>query len=162
MAINTASTNSIKMESMMRKILIVFALSAFICSSALLAADISGVWIFSQKNNEGQDDSFNVNIKAFGENLTVTGKHPKIGELAGTGTLKGDAIAITLNATGAEGKGALSFTYTGKLAGNKISGIKETKMSGTRDGGQGGAPGGGAPGAAAGQAVSNVWTAVKK
>jgi hypothetical protein len=161
----------------MHKLFIMIALVVSVFSCAVLADDISGTWTFTQKNMEGQDDSFDMNIKASGDKLTITGKHAKIGELSGTGTLKGDDVAITLNATGAEGKGALSFSYTGKLSGNKMSGTKETKVSGA-GGGQGGAPAGGAagappsgqagppaggaPGAAAGQAVSNAWSAVKK
>jgi hypothetical protein len=169
----------------MHKLPIMIILSLMVFSSAVLAADISGTWTISQRNMEGQDDSFDVDIKVSGEKLTITGKHSKIGDLAGVGTLKADDVAITLNATGAEGKGALSFSYTGKLSGNRMSGTKEIKVSGTR-GGQGGAPGGGAPsgdapggggsgngqgggpagggtpGAAAGQAVSNAWSAVKK
>jgi len=160
----------------MRKILFFTALFAFFLISSAWAADISGTWTFNQKNNEGTDDSFDVSIKAAGENLTITGNHPKIGALSGTGTLKGDAIAINLNAAGAAGKGSLSFAYTGKVTGNNMSGTKETKMgaSAGSQGGQGAAPAGGgqgaqsmaqggsAGGAVAGGAVSNVWTAVKK
>jgi len=171
----------------MRKVLFLITAITLILTSTAWAADISGTWTFNQKNNEGVDDSFDVVIKANGENLTVAGNHSKIGALSGTGTLKGDAININLNAAGAAGKGSLSFTYKGKVSGNKIAGTKETKMnaSSNAQGGQGGgqvpsggqAPAGGgqggpsmeqggtkggAQGAAAGGAVSNVWTAEKK
>jgi len=108
----------------------------------------------TQKNNEGVDDSFDVAIKAAGDKLTITGSHSKIGALSGTGTLKGDDITMTVDAAGADGKGALSFSYTGKVSGNKMSGTKETKISGTPGGGaQVPAPSGqGALGPAGGQA----------
>jgi len=170
----------------MRKILFLFILITLVLTSSVWAADISGTWTFSQKNNEGVDDSFDVVIKATGENLTITGNHPKIGAMTGTGTLKGDVIIMNINAAGATGKGALSFAYTGNVAGNKMSGTKETKMSASAgsQGGQGSAPAGGgqaassggqapagggqgAPsmaqgGAASGGTVSNAWTGVKK
>lgn len=149
----------------MHKALFFATLFAFFLTCPVWAADISGVWTISQKNNEGVDDSFDVTIKAAGENLTITGNHQHIGTLSGTGTLKGDVINMNINATGAESKGALSFTYTGKLTGNKMSGTKETKVSGTPGGGQGGPPasGQGAPSMApGGGAVSNTWTAEKK
>ena len=150
------------------------ALVLFFCGG-VWAADISGTWTIMQKNNEGVDDSFDVAIRTVSEKLTITGNHSKIGALSGTGTLKGDEITMTINAEGAQGKGALSFDYTGKVSGNKMSGTKETKMSGT-PGSQGGAPPGGgkdpagsapamgqdgAPGAAGGT-VSKAWTAIKK
>jgi len=172
----------------MRKNIFIITFIAFLLTSSAWAANISGTWTLSQKNNEGADDSFDLAIKADNENLTIMGNHPKIGTLSGTGTLKGDAINMTVNAVGAEGKGALTFTYIGKVAGDKMSGTKETKVSTSADsqggahadggqtpsGGTQGAPsmaqggassgasfGGGAPGSAGG-AVSNAWTAEKK
>jgi hypothetical protein len=169
----------------MRKILFFATFVALALTSSVWAADISGTWRITQKNNEGVDDSFDVAIKATGDKLTITGNHAKIGALSGSGTLKGDKITMTINAEGAQGKGALSFAYTGKVSGNEMSGTKDTKMSGT-PGSQGGLPavggqasaggqapagGQGAPSAAQGGArngapggaeVSNAWTAVKK
>ena len=170
----------------MRKVLACVILSVFFLTSPAWSADISGEWSVSQKNNEGVDDTFDVTIKAAGETLTITGNHSKIGKLSGTGTLKGDAVNMTINAEGATGKGSLTFIYDGNLTGNKMSGTKETKMNasaGGQGGGQGGAAAGGAqsaqsmpqggaqgasggtpggaPGAASG-AVSNAWTAVRK
>jgi hypothetical protein len=45
--------------------------------------------------------------------------------------LKGDIITLNFNAAGAAGKGSLSFSYAGKVTGNSISGVKETKMNST-------------------------------
>jgi hypothetical protein len=41
----------------MHKILFLITLIAFVLTSSVLAADISGTWTFNQKNNEGADDS---------------------------------------------------------------------------------------------------------
>lgn len=153
------------MVKIMRKVMVFSTLIVSILTSPVRAADISGTWSITQKNNEGVDDTFDVEIKADGDKFTVTGNHTKKGALSGTGTLKGDAITMIFNAAGAEGKSALSFAYTGKITGNKMSGTKETKMSGAPgDGRQANAPGaanGGTHAASAG-AVSNSWTAVKK
>ena len=136
----------------MRKILFLAVFAVLFLTSSTWGADISGTWTVTQKNNEGEEDSFDIAIKAAGDKLTITGNHSKIGALSGTGTLKGDDITMTIDAAGAEGKGALSFAYTGKVSGNRMSGTKETKMSGTPGGGaQGAAPSGQvAPGAAGG------------
>ncbi len=138
----------------MRNILFLAVLAVLFLTSSTWGADISGTWTVTQKNNEGVEDSFDIAIKAAGDKLTITGNHSKIGALSGTGILKGDDITMTIDAAGAEGKGALSFAYTGKVSGNRMSGTKDTKMSGTPGGGaQGAAPSGQvAPGAAGGQA----------
>jgi hypothetical protein len=145
----------------MRKVLFLTTLLAFVLASSVWAADVSGTWTVTMKSPMGQDESFDLAIKAAAENLTITGTHPQLQALAGTGTLKGDAITMSVKATG---QMAIEFAFTGKVAGNKMSGTREIKMSG-------GAPGGGASGAsgasdapAGGQGgeVSNAWTAAKK
>jgi hypothetical protein len=112
------------------------------------------------KSPMGQDESFDLAIKAAGENLTITGTHPQLQTLAGTGTLKGDAVTMSVKATG---QMAVEIAFTGKVAGNKMSGTREIKMS--QSGGQGGAPGdqgGQAPAGGQGGEVSNAFTADKK
>jgi hypothetical protein len=170
----------------MRKVLFLTTLFAFALTSSVWAADVSGTWTVKMKSPMGQDESFDLAIKAAGENLTITGTHPQLQALAGTGTLKGDAITMSVKATG---QMAVEIAFTGKVAGNKMSGTREIKMSGGAPGGEassaasGGASGapagapaggqppaggqapaggqGGAPGGASGE-VSNAWTADKK
>ena len=123
----------------MRKVLFLTTLIAFVMTSSVWAADVSGTWTVKMKSPMGQDESFDLAIKAAGENLTITGTHPQLQALAGTGTLKGDAVTMNIKASG---QMAVEFAFTGKLAGNKMSGTREIKMSG-------GAPGGEASGASA-------------
>ena len=173
----------------MRKVLFLATLFAFVLTSSAWAADISGTWTVKMKSPMGQDESFDLAIKDAGGNLTITGTHPQLQALAGTGTVKGDAVTINIKATG---QMAVEMAFTGKLAGNKISGDREIKMSGGAPGGgtsaasgapegapaaggaQGGAPGGaagaqggGQGGAAGGQGgatgeVSKAFTMEKK
>ena len=161
----------------MRKVLFLTTLLAFVLSSSVWAADISGTWTIKMKSPMGADESFDLAVKDAGGNLTITGTHPQLQALAGTGTVKGDAVTMDVKATG---QMAVEFIFTGKLAGNKISGTREIKMSGSAPGGgasgasassggregapagaQGGAPGGGQGGASGGE-VSNAFTAEKK
>lgn len=148
----------------MRKVLFLTALLAFVLTSSVWAADVNGTWTVKMKSPMGQDESFDLVIKAAGEALTVTGTHPQLQALAGTGTLKGDAITMSVKATG---QMAVEFALTGKVAGSKMSGTREIKMSqsGGQDG-QGGAPAGGQASAGgqggAASEVSNAWTAEKK
>ena len=123
----------------MRKVLFLATLFAFVLTSSVWAADISGTWTVKMKSPMGADESFDLTIKDAGGNLTITGTHPQLQALAGTGTVKGDAVAMSVKATG---QMAVEFAFTGKLAGNKISGDREIKMSG-------GAPGGGTSAASA-------------
>ena len=166
----------------MRKVLFLTTLLAFVLTSSVWAADISGTWTIKMKSPMGSDESFDLAIKDAGGNLTITGTHPQLQALAGTGTVKGDAVNMSVKATGSM---AVEFVFTGKLAGNKMSGEREIKMSGGAPGGAasgasaasgapGGAPAGGAPGGAAGGApaggapggatgeVSKAFTAEKK
>jgi hypothetical protein len=158
----------------MRKVLFLTTLIAFVLTSSVWAADVSGTWTVKMKSPMGQDESFDLAIKAAGENLTITGTHPQLQALAGTGTLKGDAVTMNIKATG---QMAVEIAFTGKVAGNKMSGAREIKMSQSGGGqgapggaasgapaagGQGGAPAAGGQGGASGGEVSNAWTADKK
>ena len=146
----------------MRKVLFLTTLMAFVLASSVWAADISGTWTIKMKSPMGSDESFDLIVKDAAGNLTITGTHPQLQALAGTGTVKGDAVTMDVKATG---QMAVEFVFTGKLAGNKISGTREIKMSGGAPGGEasgasaasgapegapaGGAPAGGAPAAGA-------------
>ena len=117
----------------------------------------------------GKEESFPIEIKASGENLTVTATHPTFKEMTGTGTLKGDSVSIDLKSA------SLGMTLTGKLSGDKMSGTRKIKSNsggpgsaagGAPAGGQGGAPAGGQGGAPGGQGGGGAggnenWTAVK-
>jgi hypothetical protein len=124
----------------MRKVLFLTTLLAFVMTSSLWAADLSGTWTIKMKSPQGQDESFDLVVKDTAGKLEITGPHPQLQALAGDGTVKGDAVTMDVKATG---QMAVELVFTGKLAGNKIAGTREIKMSG------GGAPGGGSSGASA-------------
>jgi len=122
----------------MRKALVLFSLIAFLFAISAWAADISGTWTVKMKSPSGGDETFDLVIKAAGENLTVTSSnHPVLKTLEGIGTLKGDAITMKLKATGQQ---AVEFAFTGKVTGNKITGTREISMASS--GGRGEARGG--------------------
>jgi hypothetical protein len=124
----------------MRKVLFLTTLLAFVLTSSVWAADISGNWNIKMQSPSGDAETYNIVIKQAGENLTVTtADHPKLKEMAGTGTLKGDAVTMSLKATG---QMAVEIVFTGKVAGNTIKGTREIKMAAGAAGGQGGAQGG--------------------
>ena len=153
----------------MRKLLFLTAFLAFMLPSTTWAqTGISGKWTITMWG-AGKEESFPIEIKASGENLTVTATHPTFKEMTGTGTLKGDSVSIDLKSA------SLGMTLTGKLSGDKMSGTRKIKSSsggpgsaagGAPAGGQGGAPAGGQGGAPGGQGGGGAggnenWTAVK-
>lgn len=130
----------------MRKVVLLITLLAFI-AAPIWAADISGTWTIKMKSPQGSDESFDLVVKDAGGNLTITGTHPQLQALAGTGTLKGDKVTMNVASTGDM---KVEFVFTGTVTGKKIAGTREIKMSGGgggggAPGGGGGAPGGGAP-----------------
>jgi len=123
----------------MRKVLFMFTLLAFVLTSSAWAADISGTWAVKMKSPQNEDEAFDLVIKASGEKLTITcSNHPKLTNLAGTGTIKGDAVTMKVKATGSQ---PVEFAFTGKVAGNKMTGTREISMNESA-GGQGGAASG--------------------
>jgi hypothetical protein len=170
----------------MRRVLFLTTLLAFVLTSSVWAADISGNWTLKMAGPQGEE-SVPMVIKAAGDNLTITATHPSFKEMTGTGTLKGDAITFNL-------KSGMEFIFTGKVTGKKMAGTREFKMGSggaqggapagggqggaPAGGGQGGAPAGGAQGGApaggaqggapagggqgGGQTMSNAWTAEMK
>lgn len=109
----------------MRKILFISSLLTFLFTSSIWAADISGTWVLKYAGNQGDERAYDMLIKADGEKLTVTATHPSLGEMAGTGTLKGGDIAMTLTATGER---KIGFVLTGTVTGNKMAGTREVKV----------------------------------
>jgi hypothetical protein len=89
-------------------------------TSAAPTDSISGKWAIKMKGPGGRDESFDLVIKAAGENLTITCDNNNYFKTA-MGTLKGDAIAIKFDM----GDPSASFTMSGKVAGNKITGTRE-------------------------------------
>jgi len=161
----------------MRKVLFLTTLLAFVLTSSVWAADISGTWTVTMKSPQGQDESFDLAIQSAGENLTVTcSNHPVLQTMQGSGTLKGDAIKMDIKSTGQQMAG-VGLKFTGKVTGNNMAGTREIDTSGMSSGSGaagGGAPGGAAGGGASGGAagggasggatgeISDAWTAVKK
>jgi hypothetical protein len=138
----------------MRKSLLLASLFVFVFASSVLAADVSGTWTVTMKSPQGQDESFDLAIKAAGENLTVTcNNHSALQTLDGTGTLKGDAITMNLTSKGQTMAG-VKIKFTGKVTGNKMAGAREVDISGMSSsggGGQGGAAGSASGGGQGGQ-----------
>jgi hypothetical protein len=145
-----------KKVKIMRKILFFTTLLACILTSSAWAADLSGIWALKMQGPMG-DESFDITIKADGENLTVTAAHQFLQEMTGKGTLKGDAINFNLKATGSL---PVEFAYTGKVAGTKMDGTLD--ISGFE--GIASATGGQAQGSAGdgGQSAKKTWSAEKK
>jgi hypothetical protein len=163
----------------MRKVLFLATVLAFVFTSSVWAADVAGNWTVKMTGPNGAE-TMDIAIKAAGDNLTITGKHSILGEMSGTGALKGDTINMDVKGS----QMGIEFVFTGKVTGNTMAGTKEMKMG--SGGGQGGqAPSGGQGGQApsggqSGQApsggqsgqqgggkmdmskISNEWTAEKK
>ena len=134
----------------MRKVLFLTTLLAFVLTSSVWAADISGNWTLKWSGRQGEE-SVPIVIKAAGDKLTVTAKHPTLGDMAGTGTLKGNDITMNLTATG---EMEIGFDLKGTLTGNKMAGTREiVRPAGAQGGAQSGrgqaAGGQGAPTGAA-------------
>jgi hypothetical protein len=115
----------------MRKILFLAIVLAFVFTSSVWAADVSGNWTVKMTGPNGAE-TMDLAIKAAGDNLTITGKHSVLGDMSGTGSLKGDAINMDVKGS----QMGIEFVFTGKVTGNKMAGTKEIKMGSA--GGQGG------------------------
>jgi len=129
----------------MRKVLFLLAVFALAVSVPAYAANVGGTWSLTMDSPQCQAETFDVTITQDGENLNVSGTHPMLQEMAGTGTLKGNDINFTLKATG---QMAIDIAFTGKVTGKKMEGTREidTSAMGAGGGGQGGAPAGGGQG----------------
>jgi len=135
----------------MRKIQLLAGMILIFFATCVSAADISGSWTVTMQNPQGSEESFELNLQAAGEALTITGTHPGIaamtgggGTLTGSGTLKGSDITMNFTETTV----GVQFAFTGKVAGNKMSGTREVVVAGP--GGGQGAAGGDAQGPPAG------------
>jgi hypothetical protein len=132
----------------MRKILFLTTLLAFIFTSLIWAADISGTWILKYTGQAGDERSLDMVIKAAGENLTIATKHPSLGDMTGTGTLIGNDITMTLTSNGERQVG---FELKGTVTGNKMAGTREVKAPERDPGDSSGRSSGGPPGDSSGR-----------
>jgi hypothetical protein len=131
----------------MRKVLFLATVLAFIFTSSVWAADVSGNWTVKMTGPNGAE-TMDIAIKTAGDNLTITGKHSILGEMSGTGALKGDTVSMDVKGS----QMGIQFVFTGKVTGNKMAGTKEIKMgSAGGQGGQGGQPQSGGQSAQGGQ-----------
>lgn len=143
------------------------------------AADVAGNWTVSMTGPMGAE-SLDLAIEADGDNLAITGKHSVLGDVTGSGTVDGNAIKMSVKATGDMPVG---FEFTGTVDGDEMAGTREIKMDaagggaggppgaapqGGPEGGapgdapEGGAPEGGPPGGADMGELPDEWTAVRK
>ena len=159
----------------MRKVLLLLPLLVFSVTAIASAADVAGNWTVNMTGRRGAE-TLDLAIKANGNDLIISGTHSRLGDVAGSGTLNGNAIVMTVTATGQR---KLGYKLEGIVAGDKMAGTREIDRSnidgGTRGGGAAGGAaagsarsGGGAAGGAAGGggrdtgSVSNEWTAERK
>lgn len=105
----------------MRKVLFLAVMLVFVFTSAVWAYDISGTWTVKWQSPHGEDETFDLLIKAAGADLTITGTHPKLETLVGTGILKDNAIIMNLKATGSVN---VIVDFGGTVTGNKMSGTR--------------------------------------
>lgn len=169
----------------MRKVLFLIGLLVFVLPLYAWAADVSGNWVVTMTGPQGEE-SFDLAITVEGKDLAITGTHPILGDLKGSGKLDGDNIAMEIASTG---QMVVNFEFKGDVKDNKMSGTREIKMgggappggppsgggsppaggdktpAGAPPGDGGNAPGGSAPGDGGPTDLSSLpdaWSAVKK
>jgi hypothetical protein len=153
----------------MRKVLLLLPLLVFSVTAIASAADVAGNWTVNMSGRRGAE-TLDLAIKANGNELAISGKHSRLGDMKGSGTLNGNNIVMSVIATGER---KLGYKLEGTVTGDKMAGTLEIDRSSM---GGGGARGGGAAGGAAGGAtnggargagrntssISNEWTAERK
>jgi hypothetical protein len=78
----------------MGRVLFLIGVFAFVFSSSVWAADVSGNWALKHTGPQGEEN-WDLVITAKGKDLTITTKHQMFGDVTGTGTLDGDKITMT-------------------------------------------------------------------
>ena len=155
----------------MRKVLLLLPLLVFSVTAIASAADVAGNWTVNMTGRRGAE-TLDLAIKANGNDLTISGKHSRLGDMKGSGTLNGNAIVMSVFATGER---KLGYKLEGTVTGDKMAGTRRIDRSnmdraggatggGARGAGAaGGATGGGARGAGGNTgSISNEWTAERK
>ena len=104
--------------------LILGAAVALSAAQAVQTANVSGDWDIKITSSRGSRVS-ELNFVQDGEKLTVTMTNPQSGAAVGQGTIKGVDIQWTI--TRKSPHGTATFTYTGKVNGDTMSG--EIKIS---------------------------------
>jgi hypothetical protein len=110
----------------MRSILISIVFLVVIFVSAACAEDPVGTWDLKMYGPHGEENMILV-IQTGGESLSITGNHPALGDIDGTGSLEGNAITIRTNPAGPK---EISLEFTGMIRGDSMSGTRELKMYG--------------------------------
>jgi hypothetical protein len=105
----------------MRNVLFLIAVFSFVFSSAVWASDVSGTWTVKWQSPHGEDEAFDLLIEGTGGDLTITGTHPKLETLVGSGILRENAIIMNLKATGSMN---VIVDFGGIVTGNKMSGTR--------------------------------------
>jgi hypothetical protein len=95
-----------------------FAVAAFAIAQVAGAADVTGTWIMAVETGAGSGSPTFILVQK-GEELTGNYKG-QLGEAQVTGTVKGDDVTIEYKVD-AQGQ-PLNVKYTGKVAGNSMSG----------------------------------------
>jgi len=160
----------------MRKVLFLMAVLAFAVSGCVHSgnvsdsASIAGNWTVDMAGRRNAE-TFDLEIMASGNNLTISGTHSRLGDVAGIGTLNGNAIVMTVTATGER---KLGYKLEGTVTGDKMAGTREIDRSNMGSGARSGAAAGGARGGAVTEggasggggrgtsSTSNEWTAERK
>lgn len=134
----------------MRTKLVIFALAIlFLLSGAVMAADVTGIWVAEMAAPAGGPGGggmgggpqgpmkWTFNLKADGANLTGTmvgpmGRENQISE----GKIDGDKVSFVVKVKGMQDN-EMKITYSGTLAGDELT------LTMAMEGGMGGGPGGG-------------------
>lgn len=110
----------------MRKILFLFGFLVCFISSTVYGEDLNGTWDLKMYGPHGEEEMVLV-IQNSGKEMLITGNHPALGDIEGTGTLKGNEVSMRTDPAGPK---EISLEFIGKVRGDKMSGTKELKMYG--------------------------------
>lgn len=126
-------------------------------SSPGYTANVSGNWTVNMSGRRGAE-TLDLVIKVSGSELAISGTHSRLGDVAGSGTLNGNAIVMSVFATGER---KLGYKLEGTVTGDKMAGTRQIDRSNMDR--AGGGTGGGARGAGRNTgSISNEWTAERK
>lgn len=110
----------------MRSILISIGFLFSIFTSTVFAENPAGTWDLKMFGPHGEENMVLV-IQTVEEALSITGNHPALGDITGTGTSDGKAITICTEPAGPK---EISLEFTGTIGGDRMSGTRELKMYG--------------------------------
>ena len=122
----------------MRNILFFLVVLVVAVSAPVYAADVDGNWTVSMAGRRGAE-TIDLVIKTGGDGLAISGTHSSLGDMEGSGTIKGNAIAMTLTSTG---EMTLGYNLEGTVTGDKMAGTLEIDRSAVSEAAAGGTKGG--------------------